>query len=88
MASSLSWRAEPRPASTGNKVDGLGDEGARHSDDGLLHELLETAQGAERGAGVDRADSTRMTGTPGLEQVERFCTAHLADRDAVRTQPQ
>src|SRR3546814_16343411 len=46
------------------------------------------AERAERAACVDRADAARMAGAPGLEQVERLGTAHLADRDAVGAQPQ
>ena len=37
---------------------------------------------------MDGADAAGMAGAPGLEQVERFGAAHLADRDAVGTQPQ
>lgn len=29
-----------------------------------------------------------MLGAPGLEKVERFCAAHLSDRDAVGPQPE
>ena len=39
-------------------------------------------------SGVDRADAAGMAGAPRLEQVERFGTAHLADRDAVGPQAQ
>ena len=39
-------------------------------------------------AGVDRADAAGMAGAPGLQQVERFGAAHLADRDAVGPQAQ
>jgi hypothetical protein len=35
-----------------DEVDGLGDEGARHRDDGFLDKLIEAAQRADRGAGV------------------------------------
>ena len=37
---------------------------------------------------MNGADATGMTGSPGLQEIERFCTAHLADRNAIRTQPQ
>ena len=40
------------------------------------------------GAGMDGADAAGMAGAPGLEQVERFGAAHLADRDAVGAQAQ
>jgi hypothetical protein len=43
---------------------------------------------ADRGAGVQRADAAGMAGSPRLQQIERLGAAHLADRDAVRTQPQ
>ena len=69
-------------------IDGLGDQRARHGDDGFLDELLEPAQRAERGAGVDGADAAGMAGAPGLQEIERFGAAHLADRDAVGTQAQ
>ena len=57
-------------------------------DDGFLDELLEAAQRAERGAGVDGADAAGMAGAPGLQEIERFGAAHLADRDAVGPQAQ
>ena len=72
----------------GDDVDGLGDQRARHGDDGFLDELLEAAQRAERGAGVDGADAAGMAGAPGLQQVERLGAAHLADRNAVGAQAQ
>ena len=70
----------------GDDVDGLGDQGARNGDDGFLDELLEAAQRAERRAGMKGADAAGMAGAPGLQQVERFRAAHLADRDAIGTQ--
>ena len=72
----------------GDEVDGLGQQRARDRDDGLLDELLHAAQRAERGAGVDRADTAGVSGAPGLEEIERLGAAHLADRDAVGTQAQ
>jgi hypothetical protein len=72
----------------GDQVDGLGQQRARDRDDGLLNELLHTAQRAERGSGVDRADAARMAGAPGFEEIERLGAAHLADRDAIRAQAQ
>ena len=72
----------------GDEIDGLGDQRARDGDDGFLDELLEPAQRAERGAGVDGADAAGMAGAPGLQEIERFGAAHLADRDAVGPQAQ
>ena len=72
----------------GDQVDGLGDQRARHGDDGFLDELLEAAQRAERRTGVERADAAGMAGAPGLQEIERLGATHLADRDAVGTQPQ
>ena len=37
---------------------------------------------------MDRADAAGMAGAPGLQQIERFGAAHLADRDAVGPQAQ
>ena len=71
-----------------DEIDGLGDQGARDRDDGFLDELLEPAQRADAGAGVDGADAAGMAGAPGLEEIERFGAAHLADRDAVGAQAQ
>jgi hypothetical protein len=76
------------PGEDGNKVDGLGDQGARDGDDSLLDELFEAAQRADAGTGMDGADPARMAGAPGFEQVEGFGPAHLADRDAVGAQAQ
>src|SRR5689334_10296780 len=56
----------------GDEVDGLGDERARHGDDGFLDELLEAAQRADRGACVDGADPAGMPGAPSLQEVERL----------------
>ena len=98
-----SRRSGPRPVDTGefgeppigaaagehgDEIDGLGDQRARNGDDGFLDELLQPAQRAERGAGMDGADAAGMAGAPGLQQVERFGAADLADRDAIRPQAQ
>ena len=69
-------------------IDGLGDQRARHRDDGFLDELLQPPQRANGGAGVQRADAAGMAGAPGLEEVERLGAADLADRDAVGPQPE
>ena len=37
---------------------------------------------------MKRRDPARMAGVPGLEQVERFSPAHLADNDPVGAQAQ
>ena len=74
------------PGKDGNKVDSLGDQGARDSDDGFLDELLEASQRANAGTGMDGADPARMAGAPGFKEVESFGPANLADRDAIRAQ--
>ena len=87
-ASSVEPAVGAAAGENGDDVDGLGDQRARHGDDGFLDELLEAAQRAERGAGMDGADAAGMAGAPGLEQIERLGAAHLADRNAVGPQPQ
>ena len=37
---------------------------------------------------MDCADPAGMAGPPGLEQIERFCTAHFADGNAIGAQTQ
>lgn len=69
-------------------IDCLGDQGARHSDDAFLDELLHAPQRAECRSGVDRADTAGVAGAPSLQQVERFGPSHFADRDTVRPQAQ
>ena len=71
-----------------DEVDRLGEQRPRHCDDGFLDELLHAAHRAERGAGVDRADTSRVAGSPGFQQIERLCTAHLTDWDAIGPKPQ
>ena len=72
----------------GDQVYGFCDQRARNCHHRLLDQLFEPPQCADRGPGVDRADPARMAGAPGLEQVQRFGAAHLADGDAIRPQPQ
>src|SRR6266516_4695963 len=74
-----------RPATCehGNQVDCLDDEGPRHGDDGFLDELLQATQRAECRAGMNGSDSAGVPSAPRLQEVERFCAAHLADRDAI-----
>jgi hypothetical protein len=36
---------------------------------------------------MQRADAAGMAGAPCLQEIERLGAAHLADRNAVRTQP-
>src|ERR1700752_1618139 len=58
----------------GDDVDGLRNQGTRDGDDGFLDQLLEPPQCSERGARLDGADATWMSGTPGFEQVEGLRT--------------
>ena len=69
-------------------LDGLGDQRARHGDDGFLDQLLHPAKRAECRAGMNGADATGMAGAPGLQKIERFGAAHLTDRDSVGPQPE
>ena len=69
----------------GNELDGLGDQGAWHRDDGFLDQLLHSAQRAECRAGMDGADATGMTGAPGFQEIERFGASDLTDGNAVRS---
>src|SRR5262249_60334842 len=77
----------PTTCEHGDQVDRLHDQGARHGDDGFLDELLQTTQRTECRAGMNGADPAGMPGAPRLEEVKRFGTPHLTDRDAVRPQP-
>src|SRR6516165_8050872 len=70
----------------GDQVDRLHDEGARHGDDCFLDELLQATQRAECRAGMNGSDPAGVPGAPRLQEVERFCATHLADRDAIRPQ--
>ena len=72
----------------GDEINRLGDKRARNGDNRLLNELLEAAECANRRAGVERADSARMSGAPGLQEIERLRPAHFADRDAIGAQAQ
>ena len=67
---------------------GLHDQVARHGDDRLLDQLLEAQQGGDGAVGVHGGDAAGMAGVPGLQHVEGFGPAHLADDDAVGSQPQ
>src|SRR3546814_18763021 len=69
-----------------DEIDGLGDQRAGDRDDGFLNELLEAAQRAERGAGVDGADAARVARPPRLEQIQRLGAAHLYDRNTIRSE--
>ena len=71
------------PGKNSDDVDRFGDQRARNSDDGLLDQLLKTAQRAERRACVDCPDAAGVTGAPGFQEVEGFGPADLADRNAV-----
>ena len=64
-------------------IDGFCDHRTRHSDDRFLDELLKPAKRAERRASMDGADTARMAGAPGFQEVERFSATDLANRNAV-----
>src|SRR6516165_7720183 len=76
------------PGKDGDDVDGLRNQGTRDGDDGFLDQLLEPPQCSERGARMDGADATRMSGAPGFEQVESLRTAHLPDWNAIGSKTQ
>ena len=69
-------------------VDGLGDEPARDRDHRLLDETLDPVERGDRTIGVDGGDAAGMARVPGLEHVERFGTADLADDDTIGAQAQ
>lgn len=71
-----------------DEVDGLGDQRPWDGDDGFLDELLEAAQRTDPCAGMDGADAARVTGPPGLEQVESFGAATSPTWNAVWSQSQ
>src|SRR5215469_7809224 len=71
-----------------DEVDGLCDQRPRHGDDRFLDELLEPPQRADGGAGVDRADPTRMASPPGLQEIQRLGAADFTYRDAIGPKPQ
>ena len=76
------------PLDEDDEIDGLRDQAARHGDDRLLDELLQPIERGARRIGVHGGDAAGMAGVPGLQHVERFGAAHLADDDAVGPQPQ
>src|SRR5260370_23490891 len=76
------------PGEHRDEVDGFGNERTRDSNDRLLHKLFEAPQGAQCGAGMNGADSARMAGAPGLEQIQRLGAAHLTHRYAVGAKPE
>ena len=71
----------------GDELDGLGDQRARHGDDGFLNQLLQPAECAQRRARMDGPDASGMSGAPGFQEIQRLRAAHLADRDAIRPEP-
>src|SRR5689334_11033037 len=67
-------------------IDRFGDQGAGHGDDRFLNQLFETEQRPACRSGMNSTDAAGVTGTPGLEQVQGFGTAHLTDGNAVGPQ--
>src|SRR5208282_5457489 len=55
---------------------------------GHRHHIFNTSQGVARGVGVDGGERALVAGVHGLQHVECFFTAHLADHDAVGTHTQ
>ena len=76
----------PASGQHGDDIDGFGDQSAGDGNDGFLDELLKAAQCTDRRAGMDGADAAGMAGAPGLQKVEGFRPAHLADGDAIGAQ--
>ena len=72
----------------GDDIDGFGDQRARHGDHAFLDKLFEPPQRAKRRTSVKRADPAWMTGAPRFQQIKCFCTAHLANGNAVGPQTQ
>ena len=71
-----------------DQIDRFGDQPARHRDDAFLDQLLEPVERRPRGIGMDGGDAAGMAGVPGLQHVEGFGAADLADDDAVGPKPQ
>ena len=71
-----------------DQVDGEGDRLARaamrQADIRRQHAVREARQRLLGGVRVNRAQAAEMAGVERLQQVERFCAAHLADEDAIR----
>src|ERR1700730_9449590 len=76
------------PGEDGDQIYGLRDKRSRDGHDGLLHQLLETAERADRGRGMDRADPTGMSRAPRFQPIQRLRTTHLAYRDAIGPEPE
>ena len=55
---------------------------------GHLDHRLQTCQRVARGVGVDRGQTAVVAGVHGLQHVDRFAAAYLADDDAVGTHTQ
>ena len=69
-----------------DQADRFRDQRSRDGQHRFLDELFEAPKGAQRAAGVDRADAARMGGALGFQQVEGFGPAHLTDGDTVGLQ--
>jgi hypothetical protein len=59
---------------------------ARHGGHAFLNQLLDAVEGRGRAVGVNGGDPAGMPGVPGLEHIEGFGAADLADHDAVGPQ--
>src|SRR3954447_15434687 len=73
-------------------VDGQGDGFAyasmRQPDVRGQHAMREPRQGLVGGIRMDRTEASEVTGVEGLQEVEGFGAAHLADDDAIGAVPQ
>ncbi len=76
----------PAPGDVNHNVDRLRDQRTGWIHRHFENQLLQAQQRAERGAGMDRGDTARMTGAPHLDEIQRLGAAHLADDDTIRPQ--
>src|SRR3546814_15702915 len=83
-----STRTDPLSADTTLFRSRLCDQPARHRDYRLLDELLQPVERRVGRVGVDRGDAAGVARVPGLQHVEGFGPADLADDYPVRPEPQ
>jgi len=68
----------------GDELNGLGNQRARDGDDDLLDQLLQPAECAQCRTRMDGTDAPGVSGAPRFQEIERLCSAHLSDGDAIR----
>src|SRR3990167_2758850 len=76
------------PGEEHHQVDRLDDQRLWRGQGDLQDQLLQAQQGALGGSGMDRGDTARVAGAPGLDQVQGLATTYFADHHPVGTQAQ